>query len=160
MVKTNHEYPNVTNYFTKYDGLTRGELGINLGDRFPGRIYRSNSGVPHFSRAFASNHVGYNGDGPQYIEIGKKGEPGYGRIDIAADEHIVTSIWTGEPLYGGSSGRIQIVKANFNTHIRIISSPIKNPLNRHNRLQKNRTYFSFSSNKAINYSQSDCAALK
>ncbi|WP_156031550.1 hypothetical protein [Sporolactobacillus terrae] len=53
MVKTNHKYPNVTNYFTKYDGLTRGELGLNLSDRFPGKIA------------------------------------------IAADEHIVTSIWTG-----------------------------------------------------------------
>ncbi|MCL1630784.1 hypothetical protein M3N64_02290 [Sporolactobacillus sp. CPB3-1] len=115
MVKADREYPNVTNYFTKYDGLTRGELGLNLGDRFPGRIYQINSGVPYFSRAFASNHVGYNGEDPQTIEIGKKGEPGYGTIEIAADEHIVTSIWTGEPLYGGSSGRIKINKASLDT---------------------------------------------
>ncbi|BBN98236.1 SA1320 family protein [Sporolactobacillus terrae] len=130
MVKTNHKYPNVTNYFTKYDGLTRGELGLNLGDRFPGRIYRINSGVPHFSRAFASNHVGYNGDGPQYIEIGKKDEPGYGKIAIAADEHIVTSIWTGEPLYGGGSGQIKINKANLDTLADALSSQVLERLNR------------------------------
>jgi predicted esterase YcpF (UPF0227 family) len=130
MVKKNQEYPNVTNYFTKYDGLTRGELELNLGDRFPGRIYRINSGVPHFSRAFASNHVGYNGDGPQYIEIGKKGEPGYGKIDIAADEHMVTSIWTGEPLYGGSSGRIKINKTNLDALANALGSQVLERLNR------------------------------
>jgi hypothetical protein len=130
MVKTNHEYQNVTNYFTKYDGLTRGELGINLGDRFPGRIYHINSGVPYFSRAFASNHVGYNADGRQFIEIGKKGEPGYGKIDIAADEHIVTSIWTGEPLYGGGSGRIKINKASLDTLADALGSQVLECLNR------------------------------
>lgn len=119
----------VTNYFTKYDGLTRGELGINLGDRFPGRIYQINSGVPYFSRAFASNHVGYNGEGPQYIEIGKKGEPGYGKIDIAADEHIVTSIWTGEPLYGGGSGQIKINKSSLDTLADALGSQVLGRLN-------------------------------
>lgn len=53
------------------------------------------------------------GEGAQYIEIGKKGELGYGKIDIAADEHIVMSIWTGEPLYGGRSGQIKINKSKF-----------------------------------------------
>lgn len=125
MAKPNHKYPNVTNYFTKYDGLTRGELGLNLGDRFPGRIYRINSGVPYFSRAFASNHVGYNGEDPQYIKIGHKGEPGYGKIYIAADEHIVTSIWTGEPLYGGNgSGQIKINKANLDTLVDGLGSQV------------------------------------
>jgi hypothetical protein len=49
------------------------------------------------------------------IEIGKKGEPGYGKIDIAADEHFVMSIWTGEPLYGGAVRRIKIDKASLDT---------------------------------------------
>jgi hypothetical protein len=74
--------------------------------------------------------VGYNGDGPQYIEIGKKGEPGYGKIAIAADEHIVTSIWTGEPLYGGSSGRIKINKANLDVLANALGSQVLERLNR------------------------------
>ncbi|SDY21647.1 hypothetical protein SAMN05421736_101687 [Evansella caseinilytica] len=40
--------------------------------------------------------------------IGKEGEPGHGKIYLDAHEHIMTSIWTGQPLYGGNSVPIKI----------------------------------------------------
>ncbi|WP_353948250.1 hypothetical protein ABNN70_14870 [Sporolactobacillus sp. Y61] len=124
-VKADQNYANVTNYFSKYDGLTRGEEALNLNDRFPGNIYRINNGIPHFSRAFGSNHTGYIGDSPdnQSINVGIEGQPGYGKIYIAADDHIVTSIWSGEPLYrSGSWERISINQES----ITALSDALKN----------------------------------
>lgn len=42
------------------------------------------------------------------MTIGEYGKPGYGHIYMDADRHIVTSIWTGQPLYGQRSERIEI----------------------------------------------------
>lgn len=55
-----------------------------------------------------------NPDESQYYTIGVEGEPGFGRIYIDADEHIVTSIWIGEPLYSGDSIKIDINEENLN----------------------------------------------
>lgn len=100
-VDQKNNYPNITNFFTKYDGLTLGEEGVGYKDRFPGKIIRINSGVPLFANAFATNHLGYDGnenENAQYITVGRKGQPSYGRIDIGADDHLVTDIWTGQPI--------------------------------------------------------------
>lgn len=116
LVDYNKKYPNITNYFSQYDGLTKTETALRLGHRIPGYQYTINSGIPEFAK-FSTNHTGYIGEenGKQYYYIGQPGQPGYGKIYIDADAHIVTSIWTGQPLYGGSSERIKINKENMDT---------------------------------------------
>ncbi|TGA99935.1 hypothetical protein E4665_03025 [Sporolactobacillus shoreae] len=131
MVDPNQEYSNINNYFSKYDPLTLGEESLQLSDRFPGNIYRINSGAPYL-KDFLYNHLGYGEDQtPESVEIGNKGEPGYGRIYIAADDHIVTSIWTGQPLYGGGgSGRIEINKDALETLADALQSQVLDHLKR------------------------------
>ncbi|MEK5502382.1 SA1320 family protein [Bacillus sp. FSL M8-0168] len=116
-VDRDQDYPNITNYFSKYDPLTLAEEGVLLGDRIPGKVIEIDNGVPFLS-ALMSNHMGYrmgeNTEEDQSVEIGEKGKPGYGRIYISAGDHIVTSIWTGEPLYGNiGSNKIEINKENL-----------------------------------------------
>ncbi|WP_243290800.1 hypothetical protein [Bacillus sp. FJAT-47783] len=114
MVDTSKNYSNITNYFSQYDVLTLTETALGLGHRIPGKQYKINNGIPEFLK-FVTNHTGYlrNEDGIQFYTIGKKGKPGFGEIYIDADEHIVTSIWTGEPLYERGSERIEINKENL-----------------------------------------------
>ena len=112
MVDENKDYPNITNYFSEYDFLTLVETGINYDHRIPGDHYTIRNGVPQLSY-IGSNHTGYVGkdkDGNFTITIGEEGEPGHGTIHIAAGDHIITSIWTGETLYGGPSELININK--------------------------------------------------
>ncbi|MEC0721142.1 hypothetical protein P8882_12830 [Bacillus haynesii] len=116
-VDRDQDYPNITNYFSKYDPLTLAEEGVLLGDRIPGKVIEIDNGVPLVS-AFMSNHMGYrmgeNTEEGQSVEIGEKGKPGHGRIYVSAGDHIVTSIWTGEPLYGNiGSNKIEINKENL-----------------------------------------------
>lgn len=109
MVEPNKEYSNITNYYSKYDFLTGTEESIGMGDRIPGKKYGINNGVPTFSM-LSSNHTGYvdqDEQGEFKIEVGIKGEPGHGFIHVGADDHIVTSIWTGSPLHGGQSERLR-----------------------------------------------------
>ncbi|WP_163530080.1 SA1320 family protein [Halobacillus ihumii] len=121
MVDPNKTYDNITNYFSKYDVLTKTEVSLDMGHRIPGKQYEINNGVPELAH-IATNHTGYmkgnginNGNEGQFYTIGVKGQPGFGKIYMAADEHIVTSIWSGLPLYGGGqTERIDINPENLN----------------------------------------------
>ncbi|WP_165998445.1 hypothetical protein [Bacillus sp. Cs-700] len=108
---------NSTNYFMEYDPLTNGEEALDLGDRIPGKVYRIGGGTPTGSLLLGANHTGYlEGDmKDQKVEVGTKGGVGYGFIRVGADEHIVTSIWTGESLHGGNSSRIELNADTINT---------------------------------------------
>ncbi|MDP4553418.1 hypothetical protein Q9251_21420 [Alkalihalobacillus macyae] len=108
---------NSSNYFMEYDPLTNGEEALNLGDRIPGNVYRIGGGTPTGSLLLGANHTGYlEGDmKDQQVEVGTKGDVGYGFIRVGADEHIVTSIWTGESLHGGNSNRIELNADTINT---------------------------------------------
>jgi len=115
MVDSSKEYPNITNYYSKYDFLTGTEESLRLGDRIPGNKYGINNGVPLFSM-LGSNHTGYveaDENGEFKIEVGINGQPGHGFIYIGADDHIVTSLWTGSPLYGGQTEKIVLNKENM-----------------------------------------------
>lgn len=113
MVDPNNDYSNITNYQSEYDILTHVQQAIKYDDRVPGMNYHIKNGLPIFS-AISSNHKGYvdkidsDADGNFTIEIGSKNEPGHGFIHVGADDHIVTSIWTGAPLHGFSSVPIRI----------------------------------------------------
>ncbi|GAE94918.1 hypothetical protein JCM21714_4118 [Gracilibacillus boraciitolerans JCM 21714] len=104
-VESDKDYPNITNYFGEYDILTGSLISLGLDDRIPGAKHEIHNGIPSGAGPFstiASNHTGYLRDtNGQYYEIRPEGGPGSGKIFIDADEHIVTSIWTGKPLYGG-----------------------------------------------------------
>ncbi|RBP02466.1 SA1320 family protein [Rossellomorea aquimaris] len=115
MADPNKSYDNITNYFTNYDVLTGTLIALNLDSRIPGKRYDISTGIPVTGENFSiltNNHTGYNDKGA--YEIGQLGEPGYGKIHDEADAHIMTSIWTGEPLYGGHSDRIEINRDNLN----------------------------------------------
>jgi hypothetical protein len=115
MADPNKSYDNITNYFTNYDVLTGTLIALNLDSRIPGKRYDISTGIPVIGEKFSiltNNHTGYI-DGGKYV-IGRDGEPGYGKIHDEADAHIMTSIWTGETLYGGHSDRIEINRDNLN----------------------------------------------
>ncbi|UXH43327.1 hypothetical protein N5C46_16745 [Rossellomorea vietnamensis] len=115
MADPNKSYDNITNYFTNYDVLTGTLIALHLDSRIPGKRYDISTGIPQIGDKFnilKNNHTGYT-DGGKYV-IGIDGEPGYGKIYDEADAHIMTSIWTGEPLYGGHSDRIEINRDNLN----------------------------------------------
>lgn len=108
-------YDNITNYYSRFDFLTSTEESLGLGNRIPGKKYSINNGVPLLSM-IGPNHTGYvdpDKDGNFVIEVGIKGQPGHGFIHIGADDHIVTSIWTGQPIYGGFSEKIEINQENM-----------------------------------------------
>ncbi|WRP06230.1 hypothetical protein U9J35_20645 [Rossellomorea aquimaris] len=115
VIDPNKNYDNITNYFTNYDVLTGTLIALNLDSRIPGKRYDISTGIPVIGEKFSiltNNHTGYNDKGA--YEIGQPGDPGYGKIHDEADAHIMTSIWTGEPLYGGHSDRIEINRDNLN----------------------------------------------
>lgn len=115
VIDPDKNYDNITNYFTNYDVLTGTLIALNLDSRIPGRRYDISTGIPQIGENFSTltnNHTGYNDKGA--YEIGQPGDPGYGKIYDEADAHIMTSIWTGEPLYGGHSDRIEINRDNLN----------------------------------------------
>jgi hypothetical protein len=62
---------------------------------------------------------------PALLPGGKKGEPGHGYIYVGADDHIVTSVWTGAPLYGGQATQIQINEENLRQLVGGIKSEVK-----------------------------------
>ncbi|MGE7980524.1 SA1320 family protein [Psychrobacillus sp. NPDC093200] len=108
-------YENITNYYSRFDFLTSTEEAIGMGNRIPGKKYNINNGVPLLSQ-IVSNHTGYvtpDKDGNFVVEVGIKGQPGHGYIHIGADDHIVTSIWTGNPIYGGYTEKIEINQENM-----------------------------------------------
>ncbi|MCC5804330.1 hypothetical protein H7H33_21235 [Rossellomorea vietnamensis] len=115
MADPDKSYDNITNYFTNYDVLTGTLIALNLDSRIPGKRYDISTGIPEIGEGFnilKNNHTGYTEDGK--YEIGQPGSPGHGYIYDEADAHIMTSIWTGEPLYDGHSDRIEINRDNLN----------------------------------------------
>ncbi|MGF2614630.1 hypothetical protein FZC84_20445 [Rossellomorea vietnamensis] len=115
MADPNKSYDNITNYFTNYDVLTGTLIALGLDSRIPGKRYDISTGIPQTGEGFnilKNNHTGYIEDGK--YEIGQPGSPGHGYIYDEADARIMTSIWTGEPLYGGHSDRIEINRDNLN----------------------------------------------
>lgn len=109
VVDPNATYDNMTNYMSQYDVLTNGMKALGYGNRIPGHHFGINNGIPGF-KTLKTNHTGYRGKGidEQYYEIIPEGEPGAGKIYIDAGSHIMTSIWTGVPLYYGNSEPIDI----------------------------------------------------
>ena len=109
VVDPNATYDNMTNYMSQYDVLTRGMKALGYGNRIPGHHFGINNGIPGF-KTLDTNHTGYRRKGidEQYYEIIPEGEPGAGKIYIDAGSHIMSSIWTGVPLYYGNSEPIDI----------------------------------------------------
>ncbi|MFA9457782.1 SA1320 family protein [Halalkalibacter sp. AB-rgal2] len=104
------EYENMTNYLTENDILTTALRAGRIAHQVPGKHVEIYQGVPGLAQ-LVPNHTGYIKDGNRHVPtltIGEYGQPGYGHIYMDADRHIVTSIWTGQPLYGQRSERIQI----------------------------------------------------
>ncbi|WP_416148978.1 SA1320 family protein [Salipaludibacillus sp. HK11] len=105
------EYENITNYISEYDVLNQALEAGRLDHQVPGEKRDIYNGIPTFGN-LGSNHTGYfkdeNGNLLESTTIGNKGEPGYGKIYVNAHDHIVDSIWTGTPLYGGRSDRIDL----------------------------------------------------
>ena len=127
MIDSTKKYSNITNYYSKYDVLTTSQDSLKYSDRIPGNVFAINNGVSMFSEIIG-NHKGYPEakiDGEYKIEIGKKGEPGHGYIYVGADDHIVTSIWTGAPLYGGQATQIQINEESLHQLAEGIKSEVK-----------------------------------
>ncbi len=115
MVDPKGDYSHIHNYYSKYDFLTSTEEAIRLGHRIPGNKYSINNGLPLFGQ-IGSNHTGYVDvaeDGSFKVEVGIKGQPGYGFIHVGADDHVVTSLWTGAPLYSGFTPKIEINEENM-----------------------------------------------
>ncbi|MBM7539867.1 SA1320 family protein [Amphibacillus cookii] len=110
MIDPDQTYDQVTNYFSSYDALTNTLTALEFDTRIPGKHYEIYNGVPISFDKIGANHTGYlrNDQGTQYYKIREEGEAGAGVIHIAADDHIVTSLWTGLPLYGERSERIKI----------------------------------------------------
>ncbi|MBU9720568.1 MULTISPECIES: SA1320 family protein [Bacillaceae] len=110
MVVEDAEYPNITNYISQYDILNLSIRAGQLDHRVPGNQYDINHGIPAY-QALGPNHTGYvrqDGQHIPYYESGDKGTVDHVKIYMDAHEHIVTSMWTGEPLYGGNSIPIRI----------------------------------------------------
>ncbi|MBM7542920.1 SA1320 family protein [Amphibacillus cookii] len=104
------QYDNITNYISEYDLLNLSQDAIGMGNQVPGLKYTIYNGVPSIA-GIGFNHTGYRREDSMhtpYVTIGRKGEPGYGKIYVDAHHHIVSSIWTGQPLYGGRSERIDL----------------------------------------------------
>lgn len=116
MVDPNKSYSNITNYQSEYDVLTHVQESIQYGHRVPGISHEIKHGLPIYS-AFIANHVGYpvkDEKGEFTLTIGKKGEPGYGKIHLGAHDHVVTSIWRGTSLHGGTNVPIRINVGDMN----------------------------------------------
>lgn len=109
VIDQNATYDNMTNYMSQYDVLTLGMKAIGFGDRIPGHHFAINNGIPS-DKMLSTNHTGYlaNDINKQYYEIVPEGQPGAGKIYIDAGSHVMTSIWTGVPLYYDNTEKIDI----------------------------------------------------
>ena len=128
VIDRNQAYDNITNYISDYDILTLTLKGMGYGGRIPGNHYDIRNGIPDYAM-LRTNHTGYiseNGLDEQYYEIGAKGQPGYGKIYIDSGSHIMTSIWTGLPLYAGNSSKIEINSSNLKQLASGIETTIEN----------------------------------
>src|SRR5699024_4836106 len=113
MTESASDYTNITNYYNKHDFLTNTEEALGLGSRVPGNKYH----IQNSLSSFRDNYSGYVDqiDGEYKVPVGVKGEAGYGFIHVGADDHIITSLWTGVPLYGGPSSRVKINRSRLFT---------------------------------------------
>lgn len=109
VVDPNASYDNMTNYMSQYDVLTLGMKAFGYGNRIPGHHFGINNGIPDGAK-LGTNHTGYlkKNIKEQYYEIVPEGQPGAGKIYIDAGSHVMTSVWTGVPLYYGNSEPIDI----------------------------------------------------
>ncbi|MCR6094985.1 hypothetical protein HXA31_13900 [Salipaludibacillus agaradhaerens] len=122
-VETDREYDNIVNYIGQYDILNIGVSSIGLGNQVPGARHTIYNGIPS-TAGIGFNHTGYireDGKHVSHVTVGTEGAPGYGVIKVDAHYHLVSSIWTGQPLYGGRSERIDL---NVET-IRLLSDGIE-----------------------------------
>ncbi|MDW4525740.1 hypothetical protein R3398_05035 [Rossellomorea marisflavi] len=104
MMDPNKEYKNIINYYGDNDVLTTALIGLDLDKRIPGERRDISFGFPFADdklKNLGPFHTGFYGDNEHYVVAGEK-------INVAADDHIITSIWTGEPLYSGNTERIDI----------------------------------------------------
>ncbi|MRX73936.1 hypothetical protein GJU40_17525 [Bacillus lacus] len=110
MVVNGADYSNISNYISQYDILNLSTGAGKLDHRVPGNQFEIHHGIPS-NDALVPNHTGYVRKDSQHVPYYESGEPGtvdYVKIYMDAHEHIVTSVWTGEPLYGGKSIPIKI----------------------------------------------------
>ncbi|WP_018934395.1 SA1320 family protein [Gracilibacillus lacisalsi] len=136
LVDTDKDYDNITNYIGQYDVLNMTLDSLGLGDRVPGKKHEIYNGIPGTAESkfgtIGSNHTGYlrNDEGTQYYEIRPDGGPGSGQIHVKADEHIVTSAWTGQPIYGDGSTNIRITPEALHTLANGLHDSVFNRLER------------------------------
>lgn len=114
MANPSHDYPNITNYYSKNDFLTNIHETLNLGERVPGRKYHIHNGLSSSSFGSGYDRMDY-AECEYQVPIGIKGEAGYGFIHVGVDDHIITSLWTGVPLYGSPSKKIDVNHNSMNT---------------------------------------------
>ncbi|KYG27635.1 SA1320 family protein [Alkalihalobacillus trypoxylicola] len=125
IIDPDKDYPNIVNYYSSYDFLTITQQVIGKDDRIPGKKHLIYNGVPVMDM-IGSNHKGYkvNDKGEFVYEIGVEGKPGHGQIHIGADDHILSSFFTGETLTS-LSGPSEPV--NISTeHLKMLADGIKN----------------------------------
>src|SRR5690625_2711288 len=102
------EYKNIKNFYTSHDVLDAVQTSLRYTNRVPGTVYDILNPTTRIADLIA-NHKGYPDDkidGEFKVEIGEKGEVGHGYIYLAADEHIVTNIWTGETIQKGTTSPV------------------------------------------------------
>ncbi|KML02909.1 SA1320 family protein [Rossellomorea marisflavi] len=95
----NQEYSNTLNFYSKYDPLTLSTKALSI-DRAPGKVVEMEAGAPIATKErMGANHTGFKTESFKVRGM---------TINTAADDHIVTSLWTGETLTGESSTRIDV----------------------------------------------------
>lgn len=128
MVDNDKDYGNIINYQSEFDVLTYVQEAINYDKRVPGNNYSIHSGLPIFP-AFTSNHTGYveeDSNGDYTIEVGTENQPGHGVIHVGADDHVVTSIWTGASLHYESGVPIELNVGDIKVLTNKLESNISN----------------------------------
>ncbi|GAF65400.1 hypothetical protein BTS2_2298 [Bacillus sp. TS-2] len=125
IIDPDKDYPNIVNYYSSYDFLTITQQVIGKDDRIPGKKHLIYNGVPVMGM-IGSNHKGYktNEKGEFVYEIGVEGKPGHGQIHIGADDHILSSFFTGETLTS-LSGPSEPVNISTD-HLKMLADGIKN----------------------------------
>ncbi|KMK94809.1 hypothetical protein ABER02_07095 [Rossellomorea marisflavi] len=104
MMDPNKDYKNIVNYYGDSDVLTKALIALDLDKRIPGERRDITFGFPFADESLKNLgpfHTGFYKDNETFVVAGEN-------INVAADDHIITSIWTGEPLYGGNKARIDI----------------------------------------------------
>lgn len=150
MIDEGKDYDNITNYIGEFDILTGTIFSLGLGNRIPGKKHEIYNGIPGGAvnengeavrlGTIGSNHTGFlRVGGDQHYTIRTEGQPGHGQIQIAADEHIVPSIWSDLPVYESKSYQIAITPENLNALALGLEGKVLERLNTvHNYLNKTK----------------------